>query len=269
MYKKDLNNLIDYKKSYLCITLNYTEEEIKCFGQDMSVYDFIKKIIDTTSEYVVAYRLSGEFYQTHDMFDVFEKIISYINKKQVLLLVDFLGQKLLFEFYNQKGEPLLSENIRKMPRRMSLVLNLIREDTPDFVLKDPEDINKQNMILTILGKKDANSDFTELYRCLKDIKNIYDPKESIIDYIFIVNDMDDIQYARQIFTDDFVIMNNIITQNQLMYCIYENMTRKNWGVIIDDTDQIIVNSPDFFGSIFIKTKEIQENMESIITLLTK
>ncbi len=96
-----------------------------------------------------------------------------------------------------------------------------------------------------------------------------DPTSDYMDYIFIVNDIDDIQYARKMLSDDFVVINNIITQKQLMYCIYQNMTNKNWGVIIDDTDQIIVNSPNFFASVLTKTKETQKNMESIITLLTK
>ncbi len=266
MYKKDLNNLIDYKKSYLCITLNYTEEQIKCFGQDMSVYDFIKKIIDTTSEYVIAYRINYGFYQNHNMIDVFEKIIVYINNKRILLILDLYLQKNIFL------KKSFVQFVLEMSSQISFsvfALNLIREDAPDFVLKNPEDIRMQNMVLSILGKKDANSDASEIYECIKEIYNMLDPTSDYMDYIFIVNDIDDIQYARKMLSDDFVVINNIITQKQLMYCIYQNMTNKNWGVIIDDTDQIIVNSPNFFASVLTKTKETQKNMESIITLLTK
>ena len=83
MKKEDLISQIKRKKSFLCIGLDTDINKIPKFllDSDDPIFEFNKRIIDTTNSYCVAYKPNIAFYESFGLngWTALEKTIKYLN----------------------------------------------------------------------------------------------------------------------------------------------------------------------------------------------
>ena len=84
MILKKLHNQINNKKSFLCIGLDIDKDKIpkSLLKFDDPIFEFAKRIIDSTNYYAIAYKPNIAFFEAYgaDGFKSLNKIINYLNQ---------------------------------------------------------------------------------------------------------------------------------------------------------------------------------------------
>ena len=84
MTKQELIEQIKLKKSFLCIGLDVDLDKIPKHLLDLEdpIFEFNKKIIDSTHHLAVAYKPNTAFYEAYGLkgWKSLEKTIAYLNK---------------------------------------------------------------------------------------------------------------------------------------------------------------------------------------------
>lgn len=85
----ELKNEIRKKRSFLCVGLDTDINKIPTFLRDYDdpMFEFNKRIIDTTRTYCVAYKPNTAFYECHGSkgWQTLERTIQYINKSHFVI----------------------------------------------------------------------------------------------------------------------------------------------------------------------------------------
>ena len=92
MNRKELFNLIQKKRSFLCVGLDSDISKIPehLIAFDDPVFEFNKQIIDHTHEYTIAYKPNLAFYESrsYEGWKSLEKTIQYLKKFDVFTIAD-------------------------------------------------------------------------------------------------------------------------------------------------------------------------------------
>lgn len=94
MNKQELIEYIRHKKSFLCISLDADVRKLPTIllNEEDPIFSFNKRIIDSTSDYVIAYKFNTIYYQNIGAFGIkaMEKTISYLreNYPDIFVIAD-------------------------------------------------------------------------------------------------------------------------------------------------------------------------------------
>ena len=84
MILNKLHDQINYKKSFLCIGLDIDKDKIpkSLLKFDDPIFEFAKRIIDSTNQYAIAYKPNIAFFEAYgaDGFKSLKKIVNYLNQ---------------------------------------------------------------------------------------------------------------------------------------------------------------------------------------------
>src|ERR1039458_835298 len=84
MKKKDLVEIIQAKRSFLCIGLDSDIQKIPVhlLHEKDPVFEFNRQIIDATQQYCIAYKINTAFYESRGSkgWESLEKTINYVPK---------------------------------------------------------------------------------------------------------------------------------------------------------------------------------------------
>ena len=273
MILNKLHDQINYKKSFLSIGLDIDKDKIpKSFLKfDDPIFEFAKRIIDSTNQYAIAYKPNIAFFEAYgaDGFKSLKKIVNYLNKSypEVLTIADA-----------KRGD---IGNTSKMYANAFLKeLNFDSITVSPYMGYDSVEpflsIEDKLVFLLTLTSNNGSNDFQELdiddnnklYQKVIEISKTWKNSSRIM-YVVGAKNTKEILRIRRMVPDSYLLIPGVGAQGGNMTEICKYGLDKNLKLIINSTRSIIYasNNDDFAQSAADEAKKIQVEMEKNINAL--
>ena len=263
----EIVNQIKKKKSYLCIGLDTDISKIPKYLLDFDdpVFEFNKRIIDTTKDLVIAYKPNLAFYESQGSNGIqsLEKTLDYIPKN-------------IFKIADAKRGDI--GNTSKMYAKSFFdILNFDAITLSPYMGKDSSSpyLEYKNKWIILLALTSNNSSIDIQHFKSTDNKKLY---EHIIEdslnwshnkntmYVVGANRTSELKKIREIIPDHFLLIPGVGTQGGQLKDISFNSINKNCGIIVNVSRDIIYNdnSESFEENVRERAKKYKNEMESIL-----
>lgn len=266
MTKQDIVEQIKKKRSYLCVGLdtdiNKIPGEIKKFEDP--VFEFNKRIIDSTQDLCISYKLNLAFYETLGPagLESLQKTVDYVPNN-IFLIADAKRGDIgntsnmyaseFYEFYDFDAVTLSP---------------YMGKDSVDPYLKYPD----KWVILLALTSNKGSQDFQTLktergfvYEEVLDISSKWGNSDQIM-YVVGATKASSLTSIRKIVPDNFLLIPGIGAQGGNLEDVTRFGINKNVGLIVNASRSIIYASDgaDFDQAARGKTLEIQVEMSALM-----
>jgi len=257
------------KRSFLCVGLDSEIEKIPSFllKAEDPVFEFNKRIIDSTAKYTVAYKLNLAFYECNGIkgWKSLGSTLSYIRKTYpgIMVIADAkrgdigntskMYAKAFFENYDFDAVT---------------VAPYMGEDSVTPFLSYP---GKWVILLALTSNKGAddfqyhNEDGIKLFeRVLSLSKNWGNPGNMM--YVVGATRAEMLKEIRQIVPDHFLLVPGVGAQGGSLKEVAKYGLNNNCGLLVNSSRGIIFadNSPDFALVAGQKAQQLQEEMETYL-----
>lgn len=266
MTKQDIFEQIKLKRSFLCVGLdtdiNKIPVELKNFKDP--VFEFNKRIIDSTHDLCVSYKLNLAFYETLGPagLESLKKTVDYIPEN-IFLIADAkrgdigntsnMYASAFFEFYNFDAVTLSP---------------YMGKDSVDPYLKYPG----KWAILLALTSNQGSQDFQTLktqrgyvYEDVLDISSTWGNSDQIM-YVVGATKASSLTSIRKIVPDNFLLIPGVGAQGGDLDEVTRFGINKTVGLIVNASRSIIYasNGADFNQAARVKSLEIQSEMAALM-----
>ena len=273
MILNKLHDQINNKKSFLCIGLDIDKDKIpkSLLKFDDPIFEFAKRIIDSTNQYAIAYKPNIAFFEAYgaDGFKSLKKIVNYLNKSypEVLTIADA-----------KRGD---IGNTSKMYANAFLKeLNFDSITVSPYMGYDSVEpflsIEDKLVFLLTLTSNNGSNDFQELdiddnnklYQKVIEISKTWKNSSRIM-YVVGAKNTKEILKIRRMVPNSYLLIPGVGAQGGNMTEICKYGLDKNLKLIINSTRSIIYASvnDDFAQSAAYEAKKIQVEMERNINAL--
>ena len=273
MIMNKLHNQINKKKSFLCIGLDIDKDKIPkaLLKFDDPIFEFAKRIIDSTNQYAIAYKPNIAFFEAYgaDGFKSLKKIVNYLNQSypEVFTIADA-----------KRGD---IGNTSKMYANAFLKeLNFDSITVSPYMGYDSVEpflsIEDKLVFLLTLTSNNGSNDFQELdiddknklYQKVIEISKTWKNSSRIM-YVVGAKNTKEILKIRRMVPNSYLLIPGVGAQGGNMTEICKYGLDKNLKLIINSTRSIIYASAndDFAQSAAYEAKKIQVEMEKNINAL--
>lgn len=262
---------IKKKKSFLCVGLDSDITKIPGFllKEVDAIFEFNKRIIDSTAQFTVAYKPNIAFYEAHGVsgWTSLEKTINYINDfyPEIFVIADAkrgdigntskMYARAFFEQFNcdaitvapYMGKDSVSPFMEFKNKWVILLALTSNESSNDFQLLNVEGAN-QKLFETVLEKSKA-----------------WGSKDNLM-YVVGATRADHLKKIREIVPDHFLLIPGVGAQGGSLQDVAENGLNSSCGLLVNSSRGIIYadNSFEFDKTAGIKAGEIQNEMADIL-----
>ena len=273
MILNKLHDQINNKKSFLCIGLDIDKDKIpkSLLKFDDPIFEFAKRIIDSTNQYAIAYKPNIAFFEAYgaDGFKSLKKIVNYLNQSypEVFTIADA-----------KRGD---IGNTSKMYANAFLKeLNFDSITVSPYMGYDSVEpflsIEDKLVFLLTLTSNNGSNDFQELdiddnnklYQKVIEISKTWKNSSRIM-YVVGAKNTKEILKIRRMVPNSYLLIPGVGAQGGNMTEICKYGLDKNLKLIINSTRSIIYASAndDFAQSAAYEAKKIQVEMEKNINTL--
>ena len=273
MILNKLHDQINNKKSFLCIGLDIDKDKIpkSLLKFDDPIFEFAKRIIDSTNQYAIAYKPNIAFFEAYgaDGFKSLKKIVNYLNQSypEVFTIADA-----------KRGD---IGNTSKMYANAFLKeLNFDSITVSPYMGYDSVEpflsIEDKLVFLLTLTSNNGSNDFQELdiddhnklYQKVIEISKTWKNSSRIM-YVVGAKNTKEILKIRRMVPNSYLLIPGVGAQGGNMTEICKYGLDKNLKLIINSTRSIIYASvnDDFAQSAAYEAKKIQVEMEKNINAL--
>ena len=273
MILNKLHDQINKKKSFLCIGLDIDKNKIpkSILKLDDPIFEFAKRIIDSTNEYAIAYKPNIAFFEAYgaDGFKSRKKIVNYLNQSypEIFTIADA-----------KRGD---IGNTSKMYANAFLKeLNFDSITVSPYMGYDSVEpflsIEDKLVFLLTLTSNNGSNDFQELdiddnnklYQKVIEISKTWKNSSRIM-YVVGAKNTKEIFKIRRMVPNSYLLIPGVGAQGGNMTEICKYGLDKNLKLIINSTRSIIYASvnDDFAQSAANEAKKIQVEMEKNINAL--
>ena len=273
MILNKLHDQINKKKSFLCIGLDIDKDKIpkSLLKFDDPIFEFAKRIIDSTNQYAIAYKPNIAFFEAYgaDGFKSLKKIVNYLNQSypEIFTIADA-----------KRGD---IGNTSKMYANAFLKeLNFDSITVSPYMGYDSVEpflsIEDKLVFLLTLTSNNGSNDFQELdiddnnklYQKVIEISKTWKNSSRIM-YVVGAKNTKEILKIRRMVPNSYLLIPGVGAQGGNMTEICKYGLDKNLKLIINSTRSIIYASvnDDFAQSAANEAKKIQVEMEKNINAL--
>ena len=273
MIMNKLHDQINNKKSFLCIGLDIDKDKIpkSLLKFDDPIFEFAKRIIDSTNQYAIAYKPNIAFFEAYGAngFKSLKKIVNYLNQSypEVFTIADA-----------KRGD---IGNTSKMYANAFLKeLNFDSITVSPYMGYDSVEpflsIEDKLVFLLTLTSNNGSNDFQELdiddnnklYQKVIEISKTWKNSSRIM-YVVGAKNTKEILKIRRMVPNSYLLIPGVGAQGGNMTEICKYGLDKNLKLIINSTRSIIYASvnDDFAQSAAYEAKKIQVEMEKNINAL--
>lgn len=273
MIMNKLHDQINKKKSFLCIGLDIDKDKIpkSLLKFDDPIFEFAKRIIDSTNQYAIAYKPNIAFFEAYgaDGFKSLKKIVNYLNQSypEIFTIADA-----------KRGD---IGNTSKMYANAFLKeLNFDSITVSPYMGYDSVEpflsIEDKLVFLLTLTSNNGSNDFQELdiddnnklYQKVIEISKTWKNSSRIM-YVVGAKNTKEILKIRRMVPNSYLLIPGVGAQGGNMTEICKYGLDKNLKLIINSTRSIIYASvnDDFAQSAANEAKKIQVEMEKNINAL--
>ena len=273
MILNKLHDQINNKKSFLCIGLDIDKDKIpkSLLKFDDPIFEFAKRIIDSTNQYAIAYKPNIAFFEAYGAngFKSLKKIVNYLNQSypEVFTIADA-----------KRGD---IGNTSKMYANAFLKeLNFDSITVSPYMGYDSVEpflsIEDKLVFLLTLTSNNGSNDFQELdiddnnklYQKVIEISKTWKNSSRIM-YVVGAKNTKEILKIRRMVPNSYLLIPGVGAQGGNMTEICKYGLDKNLKLIINSTRSIIYASvnDDFAQSAAYEAKKIQVEMEKNINAL--
>ena len=257
------------KRSFLCVGLDSEIEKIPSFLLEAEdpVFEFNKRIIDSTAKYTVAYKLNLAFYECNGIkgWKSLGSTLTYIRKKypDIMVIADAkrgdigntskMYAKAFFENYDFDA---------------LTVAPYMGEDSVTPFLTYP---GKWVILLALTSNKGAddfqyhNEDGIKLFERVLSLSKKWGNPGNMM-YVVGATRAEMLKEIRQIVPDHFLLVPGVGAQGGSLKEVAKYGLNNNCGLLVNSSRGIIFadNSPDFALVAGQKAQELQEEMETYL-----
>ena len=257
------------KRSFLCVGLDSEIEKIPSFLLEAEdpVFEFNKRIIDSTAKYTVAYKLNLAFYECNGIkgWKSLGSTLTYIRKKypDIMVIADAkrgdigntskMYAKAFFENYDFDAVT---------------VAPYMGEDSVTPFLTYP---GKWVILLALTSNKGAddfqyhNEDGIKLFERVLSLSKKWGNPGNMM-YVVGATRAEMLKEIRQIVPDHFLLVPGVGAQGGSLKEVAKYGLNNNCGLLVNSSRGIIFadNSPDFALVAGQKAQELQEEMETYL-----
>ena len=257
------------KRSFLCVGLDSEIEKIPSFLSEAEdpVFEFNKRIIDSTAKYTVAYKLNLAFYECNGIkgWKSLGSTLTYIRKKypDIMVIADAkrgdigntskMYAKAFFENYDFDA---------------LTVAPYMGEDSVTPFLTYP---GKWVILLALTSNKGAddfqyhNEDGIKLFERVLSLSKKWGNPGNMM-YVVGATRAEMLKEIRQIVPDHFLLVPGVGAQGGSLKEVAKYGLNNNCGLLVNSSRGIIFadNSPDFALVAGQKAQELQEEMETYL-----
>ena len=273
MILNKLHDQINNKKSFLCIGLDIDKDKIpkSLLKFDDPIFEFAKRIIDSTNQYAIAYKPNIAFFEAYgaDGFKSLKKIVNYLNQSypEIFTIADA-----------KRGD---IGNTSKMYANAFLKeLNFDSITVSPYMGYDSVEpflsIEDKLVFLLALTSNIGSNDFQELN--LDNNQKLYQKvietsktwkNSSRIMYVVGAKNTKEIRKIRDMVPDSYLLIPGVGAQGGNMAEICKQGLDKNLKLIINSSRSIIYASlnDDFAECAAKEAKKIRDEMENYINAL--
>ena len=273
MILNKLHDQINYKKSFLGIGLDIDKDKIpkSLLKFDDPIFEFAKRIIDSTNQYAIAYKPNIAFFEAYgaDGFKSLKKIVNYLNQSypEIFTIADA-----------KRGD---IGNTSKMYANAFLKeLNFDSITVSPYMGYDSVEpflsIEDKFLFLLTITSNNGSNDFQELdiddnnklYQKVIEISKTWKNSSRIM-YVVGAKNTKEILKIRRMVPNSYLLIPGVGAQGGNMTEICKYGLDKNLKLIINSTRSIIYASvnDDFDQSAAYEAKKIQVEMEKNINAL--
>ena len=273
MILSKLHDQINNKKSFLCIGLDIDKDKIpkSLLKFDDPIFEFAKRIIDSTNQYAIAYKPNIAFFEAYgaDGFKSLKKIVNYLNQSypEIFTIADA-----------KRGD---IGNTSKMYANAFLKeLNFDSITVSPYMGYDSVEpflsIEDKLVFLLTLTSNNGSNDFQELdiddnnklYQKVIEISKTWKNSSRIM-YVVGAKNTKEILKIRRMVPNSYLLIPGVGAQGGNMTEICKYGLDKNLKLIINSTRSIIYASvnDNFAQSAAYEAKKIQVEMEKNINAL--
>ncbi|MBR9757108.1 MAG: orotidine-5'-phosphate decarboxylase [Algicola sp.] len=270
MTTQELINQIKVKKSFLCIGLDVDLNKIPphLLSEEDPIFAFNKAIIDATHHLAVAYKPNTAFYEAYGVkgWESLEKTIAYLNANypEMYTIADAKRGDIgnTSKMYAQAFfEDLGFDSVTVAP--------YMGKDSVEPFLSFK---NKHTILLALTSNAGAFDFQTqeingkELYKQVLETSKTYENSENLM-YVVGATKAEFLAEVRQIVPSSFLLVPGVGAQGGDLKSVCKYGMTPNVGLLINSSRGIIYasNNTDFAQAAAIKAKELQQQMEEILS----
>ncbi len=266
MTKIEIFNLINQKKSYLCIGLDTDLEKIPAHLHSYNdpIFEFNKQIIDATRDYCIAYKPNIAFYEAYGSkgWESLEKTVAYIGDTHFKIADAKRGD------IGNTSSRYAEAFFKSMNFDAITVAPYMGEDSVAPFLK----FENKWVILLALTSNAGSKDFQfmeeageKLYERVIKTASRWGNADNLM-FVIGATHPEAFQQIRKLAPDNFFLVPGIGAQGGDLKAVSENGMNRNGGLIVNSTREIIYasNGEDFAERAKEKAIFVQKEMEAIL-----
>ena len=273
MILNKLNNQINNKKSFLCIGLDIDKNKIpkSLLEFDDPMFEFAKRIIDSTHKYAVAYKPNIAFFEAHgaDGFKSLDKIINYLNENypEIFTIADAKRGDI-----GNTSKMYANAFLKKLKFDSITVSPYMGSDSVEPFLS----FENKVVFLLALTSNTGSNDFQELdlhgnnklYQKVIETSRTWKDSNRIM-YVVGAKNTKEIGKIRNMVPNSYLLIPGVGAQGGNMAKICKYGLDKNLKLIINSSRSIIYASAndDFAKCAADEAKKIKDEMEKYINAL--
>lgn len=266
MNEKKLFAQIKEKRSFLCVGLDVDLKKIPShlLTESDPIFSFCKEIIDSTSEYAIAYKPNIAFFESYGSmgWKALEKVSSYLSTKypDIFSIADAkrgdIGNT-AFQYAKAFFENLSFDSITVNPY-------MGRDSVEPFLSYE----DKYTILLTLTSNSGANdfqffgSPNKPLFNRVIEVSKKWENANRLM-YVVGANQIDQISKIRDLLPDSFFLVPGIGMQGGDIEKVISNGLTHKCGLIINSSRQIIYadSGREFYKHAKNQAKTVQKVME--------
>ena len=266
MNEKKLFAQIKEKRSFLCVGLDVDLKKIPShlLTESDPIFSFCKEIIDSTSEYAIAYKPNIAFFESYGSmgWKALEKVSSYLSTKypDIFSIADAkrgdIGNT-AFQYAKAFFENLSFDSITVNPY-------MGRDSVEPFLSYE----DKYTILLTLTSNSGANdfqffgSPNKPLFNRVIEVSKKWENANRLM-YVVGANQIDQISKIRDLLPDSFFLVPGIGMQGGDIEKVISNGLTHKCGLIINSSRQIIYadSGREFYKHAKKQAKTVQKVME--------
>lgn len=269
MNHKDLFEKIAQKKSFLCVGLDSEKEKIPAFLAKSKdpVFEFNKRIVDSTSDVTVAYKLNVAFYECNGLkgWSSLEATAEYIRKNypDIFLIADAKRGDI-----GNTSRMYAKTFLENMPFDAVTVAPYMGEDsvTPFLSYK-----SKWAIILALTSNKGADDfqyhsdDGIKLFQRVLTVSQKWGNLDNIM-YVVGATHPEMLTHIRKLVPDHFLLVPGVGAQGGSLGEVAKYGLNSRCGLLVNSSRGIIFagDGKDFDKVAGVKAKELKEEMEKYL-----
>ena len=273
MILNKLHDQINYKKSFLCIGLDIDKDKIpkSLLKFDDPIFEFAKRIIDSTNQYAIAYKPNIAFFEAYgaDGFKSLKKIVDYLNQSypEIFTIADAKRGDI-----GNTSKMYANAFLKELNFDSITVSPYMGYDSVEPFLSTEDKL----VFLLTLTSNNGSNDFQELdiddknklYQKVIEISKTWKNSSRIM-YVVGAKNTKEILKIRRMVPNSYLLIPGVGAQGGNMTEICKYGLDKNLKLIINSTRSIIYASvnDDFAQSAAYEAKKIQVEMEKNINAL--